>query len=84
MSVPAEPWQQFKRVTGPQGTLESICMLCLHTVAICSSSDELTTGEKRHDCHAMSNEMRHDVVELNRSVEPLDVQEDLFDIAESE
>jgi hypothetical protein len=73
--VREEPYSQFKRVKGPEGTLESICMHCLCAVTVCVSAGDLSKAEAGHHCHRTAHAMRFETLEEDESS---------FNIAESE
>lgn len=50
-----EAQSQFKHVTGPKGTFESICMTCL-LAGVCPSKEELKTWERQHNYKSGSEE----------------------------
>ena len=79
-----KPHSQFKRVTGPQGTLKSICMRCLRAVTVCFSADDLSKAEAGHHCHRTADGMRFEFADPNRFTETLEEDENSFNIAGNE
>ncbi len=57
---------KFRRVNGPDGTLESICMDCLLTVAIDRSAEDLDNKEREHMCRRGAEQVGLNRLERNR------------------